>query len=374
MKSSFLKKALSVGLLLLAASFMNSCKKAEELATASTGNYLYFASGACYPGNSTSSRPAVANFGGTVGRILLSSGQNQGLPVADYNQIQDFGFQGWPVGIVEYDANNLLAVVEFTGSSARIVDKISKTGLNSRSQYTNGAFTMTSVVRNMSKGYDGSIFVAKSTGVEKFNVNGVRLPNTTTQFINISTNAALSGSCANTSTNITSVIELPNKMVFMTHSTGGQNRLVVGDAAGFNQNILSECKSALAITTPSATAFASSAVLIPGTNPYQILVSFSNTGTVGNEGIYQYLVDATTGAITAGTMTPYTDQTYLRGISAMTYDSTNKELYVANGSTAFSNTIEKFSYNPTSPTLTRMATFYKPSYDTICINSMFISN
>ena len=58
----------------------------------------------------------------------------------------------------------------------------------------------------------------------------------------------------------------------------------------------------------------------------------------------------------------------------MTYDETEKTLYVANGSTSYGNTIEKFSYDLQNQKLDRVNTFLGLNFDTQCINSMFIGN
>lgn len=341
-------------------------KPTDTSAATGSGRYLYFAGGACYSGGLTASKPSSISAAGLINRIDVETAQMQGMPIMDYNSVPSYNY--WPVGIVNYDNDHMLVALEST-ASARTIHKVKKNSLNSGyEEYTNGGGAFNGVLRNMKLLTDGSLMISKSTGIEKFNANKIRLPSTSTTFI-----TALGGSCATSATNLSAIVPLPNGMTFVTHANTGQNRAMVIGATGYNTGTTTDCKSAVNISSPSALSFPTAAVLIPNTVPYQVLVSYS-AAAAANDGIYLFTVNETTGALTAVATGLYTDTSYARGVTAMTFDETTNKLYVANGTTTFFNTIEKFSYDSNAQTLVRDSTFMLPQTDTQCINSMFVGN
>ena len=123
---------------------------------ASSGNrVLYVASGSCYGGGVTtltgSSTVVAYNLDGSFNHMVV-----------DYNALSPGDA---PVGITEYDSNNLLIVVENT--SGRRIDLVKKNG-SGVSSYLFNSTALSSVLRSVAKLPDTSILVSKTTSVERF--------------------------------------------------------------------------------------------------------------------------------------------------------------------------------------------------------------
>jgi hypothetical protein len=333
-----------------------SCqKKATDTGTtepvaSDDSKYLYFSAGGCYVGTLTGTRPVSTTASGFISRISVDSGQIQGVPIFDLYQS---GLNLWSVGITNYDEDHFLANIATSTAGFRI-DKIRKDGLQQKEDYLSDVTNLTGVLRNINLLSDGSILVSRSTIVEKYNSSRVRITNTpgTASFIS---NPA--GSCTGSNTLASSVLPLPNGSILYTHAGGAtNNRIVVIDSAGYDA--AADCKGALTFngtSSPATVAVPTAAVLVPNTDPYQIIVSTASS-TAGNDQIYLFTVNSTTNAVTF-VKSLYNDNAYVRGVSAMTFDPETNELYVANGSTMLGNTIEKLVYNSTAQTLTRSSTF-----------------
>lgn len=359
---------LLLGFILSSLTLSCSAAKNDSSTTASTSTrYLYFASGGCYVGTLTGSKTTAATASGLVNRVLLDSAQIQGVPVFDYFQS---GLNLWPVGITDYDSDYML-VNMMTSTAGFRVDKIKKSGLQSKLDYLTDITNLNTALRGIVLQSDGSILISRSTIIEKYNSQTIRVQNSTATASYINNPA---GSCASSNTLVSSILTLPNGNILYTHAGGAtNNRVGVVDKTGYA--VVGDCKSAVTFSgasSPATIAVPTSAVLVPNTDPYQIIVATASS-TIGNDQLYLFTVNSSTNVVTY-VKSLYNDNTILRGISAMTYDSTTNTLYAANGSTSLGNTIEKLTYDSTTQTLTRTGTFLGMNSDSQCINSMFISN
>lgn len=354
-------------------------KKATEAAatapSTTPSRYLYFSAGACYVGGLTASKVWSASTSGVINKINLGTAALQGQNIVDYNAINAGDF---PVGIADYssvDSNYLLALIENTGG--RRIDLVPRSGATTPSTWkvdSTGLPSGATVVRNLVATTDGFLAV-KSTAIEKYSNGKNRVTANATSYVNNP-----QGSCLTSNTAMTGVtISASGTMFFIHGAATPNNKIGVVVPAGTATNTAADCLTTAA--APTTTARPTSIVFVP---PSQILVSWVDTAPA-RDYIYAYDVTetGTAPAITAATLTNATDITstiysagIIRGISAMAWDSTGGNLYVANGSTSMANTIEKFTYVSSSKTLTRVGTvpWFPAANDTQCINSMFVGN
>lgn len=368
MKDRVWQAFLSLLFLISSAGITGCNEKLDGLKTSTDPNqrYLYFASGGCFVGNYTGSRVATTTSAGLINRITLDSAQIQGVQILDYNLL---GSNLWPAGIINYDSDYLLAAVSTTTTGVRI-DKVKKAGLQEKKDHISDVTNLNGFLRAIGLTTDKSTIISKSSAIEKYTSGGVRVLNAalTNSFAVIPTTGT---TCSSTTSTLTAAISLPNDFVFFANGNAGFTKVGVIGSAGYSA--VADCKSAISFTTtPAPAAQPTAAVYVAGTDPYQVLVSTAST-TAGNDQIWLFTVNSSTGVVSY-VKSLYNNTAYLRGISAMAYDSTSNSLYVANGATIATNTIEKFSYDSSAQTLTRSGTFFAANADTQCINSMFVGN
>jgi hypothetical protein len=330
---------------------------------------LYVASGVCYSGmgNTTFTSTTASNI---VFRINLSTGAHE-ADLADYNVVSETP-GNTPIGIQNYDADNVLVLVENTTSTGnRRLEKIPKNGAHTKSTFTQNStiFTATSVLRTFIKNpTDGTFLVSRGAAVEKVNSTGARqLSGGSQPWL-----SATSGTCQS-NTNITALALLSNEKMVFSHANTAQNRFGIIAAAGY-ANTPANCLSVQA--APQAAAFPTAMVYLPAS--HQLLVAYAgNTTTADINSIYAYDIDETTNAITGATKA-YENANVLYGVSAMAVDAETGHIYVATAvstaTTVGGYNIEKFTFNPTTKTLTRATTtpFSTHTFKTKCISSMFV--
>lgn len=334
---------------------MSGCqKKADEDTTAAGGGssdrYLYVTSGGCYVGTLTGETASR-----TIARINLSTG-NVYSTLIDYNSASP---GDTPVGMISYDASNFLVAVENTGG--RRLDLVNKSTGAYSTFLTNT--NLNAVLHGMIRSSDGGFLIPKTSAVEKFASNKNRALAGAAAWI-----TSPGGSCV-TSTSIMGVAEMTNGNILYINAAASQNRIgIITGSTGYLA--AGDCKAALA--APSlANSYPTAMAYIKATN--HLLVSYASA-TAGNDFIYAYDVNETTNAI-SGATAAYTNTAIIRGASAMYYDDVTKYLYVANGSTSLGNTIEKFTFDTTTKTLTRVGSnsFSLPTVNHRCISSMLIN-
>lgn len=343
-------------MIFLALSILNSCQKKEEAssdpvvqAPPPIPRYLYVATGKCYVGNLVSETPS-----NTIVKLDLESGSLNSI-IMDYN-ITSQGDS--PVALVDLDKDYILALVENTTGGRRI-DKISKVFQNNYQSYITNSTAISAVARDMVTTRDGGLLVSKSSAIEKFNSAKARVG--TTPYIN-----SPGGSCASSTSLISKVLQIPNGKIIYAHASATANKIGVIAETGYS--ITSDCLSSVA--APAATAYPTSMVYIPSSK--HLLVSYAST-TLTSNGIYAYEVDENLGTLSAPVLA-YQNNSLLWGISNMTYDEKAGVVFVAIGSTSLANAIEKFTYDATSKSLSRVGTvpYYPISIFNKCITSMFV--
>lgn len=351
-------------LAILPALFNTACEKKEEAlaAVAPASKYLYIATGACYVGGLT-----AESYSRRVSRVNLSTGVLDST-IADYNSA---GVE-YPVGLVSLDNDYIAVLVE--NATGRRVDKVNKKRVipNSEIQtYIPSNAGLSSVNRAMIATADGGLLISRSSAIERYSSSKARVVlGASNPWGNIT-----AGACLGSNTLITAMAMLSNGKVVFTHAAASpNNRMGVITSTGFSTG--TDCAATAA---PSASYYPTAMIYIPSKtvpNEGQLLVGYSPNAaaTIGADAIIAYDVNETTGAITL-VGDAFRDATILKGISAMAYDSASNIVYAANGSTSQGNTIEKFSWNPTTKTLTRLggSPFVGVTADSKCITSMTVA-
>jgi hypothetical protein len=320
-----------------------------ELAPSIEYRYLYFASGACYGGGVTTGSGSTL-----VSRVNLTTGAKE--IILDYTNSPGSS----PVGVMNYDSDNLLVGVENT--TGRRIDFVNKRGLG-RSTYISDTTALSTTLRSVKPLADGGILVTKTVGVERFNSGGGRVAIGANPYIN-----APAGSCATSTTAMSDAIELSNGKLLFAHAAVTTNNKV-GMISSGGYNVIGDCLTTQA--PPTTTAMPTAMVYIPTENI--LLVAYGST-TAGSNSIYAYNVNETTNIISGATLA-YFNIAVVNGVSAMAYDSETGEIYVSNATSTF-NTIEKFTFNPTTKTLTRVGStpYLTATFESRCISGMAVGN
>jgi len=350
-------KVLTIFALLLASVFTLSlgcqAKKVGET-DATTDRYLYIESGGCFAPTGLTASTASK----TISRINLTTGVVD-KTIADYTS----ALTDTPVAIAPYDDENMYVLIENTGG--RRIEILNKdSGLTTN--FLINSTALATVVRTLTIGSDGSFLVSKSSAVERFASNKARLPNSATAFL-----SAPTGTCATTTNAITATAFTGAGDILYAHSfTGASTNNRIAMTTG-STAAASTCYNGVA--APTTAHYPTAMIYLPDLK--HLLVAYSSS-TAANNQVWQYSVDESAHTITAAGAAAYSNTAVLNGPTAMAYDSTTGYIYIANGTTGFANSIEKFTYDSTAKTLTRVGTtaFSAPTINHNCINSMFIGN
>jgi hypothetical protein len=260
-----------------------------------------------------------------------------------------------PVAIGHYDSTRILVLVE--NASSRRVELVAKDG-STYSSWIANATAMSAQVRDLAYTSDGGVLVSKGTAVEKFSSAGARITSGANPYIN-----APAAPCATATTLIPRVTIGPSDSIFFAHSAATpNNRIGIINSAGYS--IAADCYAATAGPTVNHLP---SAIMYHQKSGYLLVGYSNNTGPVNQ--IYSYVV--TSNSIGAATLA-YSNSSVLQGISVMTQDSAGN-VYVGANSSSF-NTVEKFTFNATTQTLTRVGTtpFIGPNIFTRSISAIFV--
>lgn len=330
-------------------------KVTEEASTTTTADrYLYIQSGGCFAPTGLTASSASK----TISRINLSTGVVD-KTIADYTA----ALTDTPVAIAPYDENSLYVLVENTGG--RRIEILNKS-TGTASNFLINSTALSAVVRTLTLGTDGSFLVSKSSAIERFASNKARLPAAATVFL-----SAPTGTCATTTNAITATAFTGAGDILYAHSFTGastNNRIVMttGSAAA-----ASTCYQGVA--APTTAHYPTSMVYLQDIK--HLLVAYASS-TAANNQVWQYTVDESAHTLTAAGAAAYGNNAVINGPTAMAYDSTTGYIYIANGTTAFANSIEKFTYDSATKALTRVGTvaFSSPTINHNCINSMFVGN
>ncbi|MES2964894.1 MAG: hypothetical protein V4760_13465 [Bdellovibrionota bacterium] len=313
----------------------------------SSSNYgLYVASGACNAGGVVTSTAS-----GTIAVLDPTTGSLRRI-IIDYGSISPGDL---PVGIANFDTDNIIVAVE--NASGRRIDLVRKDGTGYSSYLTN-ATALATPIRSMTVGTDHSLLVTKAVSVEKFGPSKARITQGANPYIN-----APAGACAATNTAVTDVKLLSNgKIVYAHGAATPNNKIVMISSTGYA--VAGDCLTTL--TAPATTALPTSLLTH---SSGKLLVGYGSTTAASN--IVQAMdVNVLTNVI-SGTMTAYNDFAIVNGISALAENPADTSVYVANSLSTF-NTIERFSFNPTTKLMTRLGPTIGPQYYTKCIASMMV--
>ena len=349
-----------------------SCAK-DPLLGASSAKALYVASGLCYSGNGITTFNATTSSN-MVYKVDLATG-TPGEIIADYNLSSAVPGSS-PVSIHSKDATSIWVIVENVTAGARRIESATDSATLPTYFYTN-ATAFSGVLRKSAfDSINGAFIVNKTTALERINMSPGRDLAGANPWVN---NPA--GNCAGTNTLITASVVLPNGNILYGHAstTAGNRKLSIVSATGYKT--AADCLITAAVTVPS---YITDIVYLDGAG--QILVSMADSTTGNNmNSIYVYDIDPTTSAITNGQSLLENNSSagtkfapYLYGATSMAYDSAEGVLYVAMANSVATTVqnykIEKFRYDSTAKTLTRVGTTpWSPSWaGSKCISSMLI--
>lgn len=316
--------------------------------------YLYIQSGGCFAPTGLTASSASK----TIVRINLTTGVVD-KTIADYTA----ALTDTPVAIAPYDTDNMYVLVENTGG--RRIELLNKSTASVTNFLINST-ALSSVVRTLTIGADGSFLVSRSSAVERFASNKARLPSSATTFLSAPAGTCVTSTNAITATAFTGAGDILYAHSFTGASTNNRIGMTTGSAAA-----ASTCYQGVA--APTTAHYPTSMVYLPDVK--HLLVAYSSS-TAANNQVWQYTVDESAHTLTAAGAAAYNNQAVINGPTAMAYDSTTGYIYIANGTTAFANSIEKFTYDSTAKTLTRVGSvaFSSPTINHNCINSMFVGN
>ncbi|MFN7824147.1 MAG: hypothetical protein ACK5P6_02170 [Pseudobdellovibrionaceae bacterium] len=339
----------------LAVSVSISCAKKPS---SEDDRFLYVASGTCYVGPLTATRTTASTGSGLVSRISLSQGTVENPAVIDYG-----GLAGqWPTGLVELDSEYFLVPIERTGG--RRIDRVKKSGLSEFNNWSVDTTAISAQPRAMIASGNGGFVLSKSTSIEKFTSSGASGARVgTAPFIN-----APAASCATSTTLMSAMVLLGNGNILWAHANAAQNRLGIS-SSGTN------CSGQIA--APSATRFPTGIAYMR--NYGKILVTYASS-TVNENTVWVYSVNETTNTITSiGSAISSPDGSFIYGPSAIAYDESSGSVYVANGSTAFANNIEKFTFDNTTNLLTRVTgegggPWHSATVNSQCVVGMLVAD
>lgn len=353
-----------------------SCAKKPVEETKTTARNLYVASGVCLAmGGNTTFTPATAS--NIIYKVNLDTGA-PGEILADYSGPNNpYGAPpDTPTSIVGFDDTFIYALIDnATNASNRRVEKVprSLTTTDARGNYYSNTTvfpaTASNILRSLFKGADNSIYISRTVAIEKVNTSKQRLPNTSTAWVN---NPA--GGCANSATVLSSVQVTTSGKTIFTHANTAQNKIGVIGATGYST--AADCLNTMA--PPVATAFPTASVYLPTYNMLLVLYAGAISAPENNS-VYAYDFNETTGALSGATKA-FQDSTVLFGGSAIAVDDSSGTIYVAttNSTTTAASgyNIEKFTFDPTTKTLTRVGTtpFATHWIGSKCISSMFVGN
>lgn len=355
-----------------------SQKKSDEVAASTTPpqteettkpRYLYVTSGTCYSGtgNTTFTATTASNL---VYRLSLATGKKD-MTIADFNSAPANAGDS-PIYAIEQDKDNILVAVENT--TGRRIEKVAKAETPSRAIFSSNSSALSAVLKSIIKTPDNGYLIAKTAGIEKFSSQGGRIGSAPYVGTNL-------GATCGTNTNIIGAVTNSSGKIFFINSLAANNRWGVIVSTGYTGSS-AECLGVK--SAPNANSYPVAIVYLQAVN--QVMVAYAgNAITTDLNSIYVYDFDDTTNAIGTGVKI-YDSSNYvtagylLYGISAMAYDSVDNSLYVAtaisSATTVVNYSIEKLSYNPSSKTLTRVASdvpFYNYGVDTKCISSLSIA-
>ncbi|MGE0616649.1 MAG: hypothetical protein AB7P04_13525 [Bacteriovoracia bacterium] len=341
---------------------MSGCAKPGDedlLRLTRRSSHLYLVSGACYGGTAS-----VASGSSTVARYSMFTGTFQDV-VWDYATESPGDV---PVGIAELNEDELLVTVH--SSWGNRIDRVAKDGSSATPWLANAAY-LTGDFHAFSLMADGSpILTRGNVGgvVEKLTTAGARLAPTGLSNKAFVEGPVGAGGCGATTTlsRVTGAVALDDGKLILTNAGNSpNNRLLMVSATGYGASA-----NCLAATQVGASASSNPTALLLHSSGKVVVAS---AGTLGaNNYLHTYDVDPASPAFTQGTRA-YQDPAVVNGVTALAESPVSGEILVANGQQDL-NTIEKFSFDPTTRTATRVGAqpFIPASVFTRCVSGMIV--
>jgi hypothetical protein len=314
--------------------------------TTTTTSHIYLSSGTTYAGSGvTMSSPSNViskySIAGAFESILV-----------DYSDIAGDS----PVGMLDYDADSLLVVVE--NALGRRIEKVSKV-TGERTTFLVNSTALSAQLRSLALTVDGGYLVSKGTAIEKFSSTKARVLQGAAPFI-----SAPGGTCATSTTLIPAALVGPGGSIIMLHAGATpNNKINLINKTGYS--VGADC---LASVTGSTVNHIPTTALLHSSG--KLFVGFSSTTGPVND-IFQY--DVTSSTITNAALIGR-DAANIQGITALA-ELPDGTILIANGASTF-NTIEAYTYDATTPTLTRVGTssFIPASLYTRSISAIVIAD
>lgn len=320
-------------------------KKEEPVASGEPVWDVYVASGTTYGGlGVTMAAPAQ-----TIARY--DSHGNFRAVLRDYTSSAG----DTPVSILDYDPQNIIALVENTAS--RRVELIKKDGTGYTTLFTGAG--LSAVLRSMRYDENGALLIARSSATEKYTVNGVRVTMGAAAFVN-----APAGACATATSNMNGVAVGPEGQILISHAftaASTNNKVMMISKTGY-----ASAADCVAVVTPPTTAYFPTSLLMHSSG--HLLIGYGN-----NTGAIHQIYSVPVNSNTFGTpVKAFEDISVLQGISNIA-ELPDGDILVASAAAAF-NTIERFSFDPQTGTLTRKGSrpTFLPSIFTRSISSVLV--
>ena len=318
----------------LAVLTIGGCADSDSMPLASQNSVfshqsLFVASGSCYAGG-------VATAQGSATVVAFDAGTAAfERVIVDYNSISPGDM---PIAIADYDSGHILVLVENT--AGRRIDLVSKQNAQVTTFLTNAAaFSVVgNIFRGMAKNADGSLLVSKTTAIERFSSSKARILQGANPWVN-----APAGACATSTTLISALTVASNgKIIFAHAGATPNNKIAMISATGY-----AAAGDCLTSQTAPTTLALPDTVLIHSSG--KLITAYGST-TLASNLITASDLNVTTNVIGTAT-TAFSDPTIINGPSAMAENTTNGQVFIANGNGTF-NTIEKFNFDSNAKVLT----------------------
>jgi hypothetical protein len=359
---------------------LSGCGKKPDEASSVPPSYMYVSSGACYSGNGNTTF-TTATASNKIFRINLSTEQRD-MTVADYKAAPSIVGDS-PVGVTNFDAENILVAVDSATAGSRRIEKIEKRQAGSRTPFNSNLTALSAALRKIKSAGGGWFLTSKTNSIEKIKDGLNRAVQGANPFINLATPVS---NCT-TATTLTPDYEvLPSGHIVVAHAAVGKTGFSVINSAGYST--ASDCMNNTFQSSPDAASYPTS-IAYDKTNS-KLLVAYAGNSTANNiNTIMAYSINETTGAISSpqeiydsNAANSIWNSMLLYGVSAMALDEKTNSLYVAtaisNATTAINYRIEKISYDGTkigsdnNNVLKKQSTLYDYDSDTLCISQMSI--
>ena len=320
---------------------LEGCSKkssgSDSTSGSTSGQYIYVASGNTFAGTGIT-MSAASN---TIVKYTTSGDFVQ--IIRDYSDSNSYAGDT-PVGIIDYDESSILVAVEnATTVSYRRIERVAKDGSFVSLYLLNAAAfnAANMVLKDLIFAGDGGLLVSKGIAsanavIEKFNSNKTRLTISGNAYVR-----APGGSCATAQTQFARVAVGPSDIIVGAHAAASpNNKIVLISSNGYTT--AADCLAAVAGPDanhiPTSLLYHSSGKLLVGYG--------SSTGPVHD--IYSYDI---TNASISNAIQAYNNSAVLQGVSVLA-EGPDGAVYVGASSSSF-NTIEKFTFDSTTGTLTR---------------------